>query len=396
MSRIRFVFVIGAAFVASSCAWFGDDEEDLEPTELVDIETKIDVRRLWSTKIGDDSEFLRVALQPAGDGNRVYAASVDGNVVAIDPASGRAVWRSDLDIELSAGPGVGEGLVVVGAADGYLVALDSNSGAEMWRANVTGESLSRPVIKDDVVITMTIDNRLRAVSAFDGSERWTIEQLTPELTVRGSSSPVSVGTSVIAGFDNGRLVAVNASSGNTEWEQMLSPPTGRSALDRLSDVDGMITVVNQDVYASGYQGAIAALAAESGQVLWSRDISSYEGVSADWNNVYTINEEGVVIALTRRNGDENWRQNSLIRREPTVPISFQTTVAVGDLDGYLHFFNNFDGDPVARVKVSGKAISMEPVVMGDRLFVQSDDGTVTAYTIRSPERPNAPAIAEEA
>lgn len=386
-----------ATLALSACGMFGgDDEDELEPLELVEIETKIEVRRQWSTRVGAGAEFLRVALQPAGDGNRIYAASRDGNVVALDPQSGKAVWRNELDIELSAGPGVGEGVVVIGAANGYLIALDADSGDEMWRTNITGETLARPVIEDDTVLVLTIDNRLRALSVFDGSSRWILEQSTPDLTMRGSASPVVVGTSVIAGFDNGRLVAVDVASGDRIWESLLSPPSGRSDLERLSDIDGLISVVGQDIYASGYQGNLAAIAAESGQVLWSRELSSYEGVSADWNNLYTVNEEGVVIALTRRTGDETWRQNSLLRREPTVPVPFQTTVVVGDLEGYLHFFSNFDGDPVARVRVGSKAISVEPVVVGNRLIVQSDDGSVSAYVIVQPERPgDVPAVSDE-
>ena len=392
----RNLSLVLAALALSACGMFGDDEEELEPLELVDIETKIKVQRLWSTKVGDGAEFLRVALQPAGDGNRLYAASRDGNVLALDPASGKTIWRNELDLALSAGPGVGDGLVVVGAANGYLIAVNADSGEEMWRANISGETLARPVIDDDTVIVLTIDNRLRALSAFDGSSRWIIEQSTPDLTMRGSASLVTVGTLVIAGFDNGRLVAVNIASGDREWESLLSPPTGRSDLERLSDIDGLISAVGQDVYAAGYQGNLAAIASESGQVMWSREVSTYAGVAADWNNLYTVDENGVVIALTRRNGDESWRQSSLLRREPTVPISYLTTVVVGDLEGYLHFFSNFDGDPVARVRASSKAVSVEPVVVASRLFVQSDDGKVSAYVIEQPEIPgNVPPVADE-
>lgn len=394
---LRTFGLVAAAVALSACSWFGgDDDEELQPTELVKIETRIDVRRLWSANIGDGAEFLRVALQPASDGNRIYAASRDGNVVALDPESGKTIWRTALELTLSAGPGVGEDLVVVGAAHGDLIALDADSGAEMWRTDLSGETLARPVIRDDTVVVLTIDNRLRAVSAFDGSERWVIEQSTPDLTMRGSASPVVVGSTVVAGFDNGKLVAVSIDSGDTVWETMLSPPSGRSDLERLSDIDGLISVVGQDIYASGYQGAIASIAAESGQMLWAREVSTYEGVSVDWNNVYTVDDEGVVIALTRRTGDESWRQNSLIRREPTVPVAFMTTVVVGDFDGYLHFFSNFDGGPVARVRVGSKAISTDPVVFADKLFVQSDDGSVTAYTIPQPERPgNVPGTSDE-
>jgi outer membrane protein assembly factor BamB len=327
-----------------------------------------------------------VALQPAGDGNRIYAASINGNVVALDPATGREHWRTKLDIGLTAGPGVGENLVVVAASDGYLIALDADTGAERWRADVTGESLARPAIKDNVVIALTIDNRLRALSAFDGSERWIFEQSTPLLTIRGSATPAIIGSTVVAGFDNGRLAALNISSGDVVWEALLAPPSGRSDLERLSDVDGLISVVGQDLYAVGYQGKLAALASESGQVLWARDVSSFDGVSADWINVYTVSEEGELIALSRNNGADAWRQDALLRREPTLPVPFHTTVAVGDLDGYLHFFSTIDGEPVARLKMGGGAISNDPVVVADRLYVQSDSGSLSAFVVQQPKR----------
>ena len=129
-----------------------------------------------------------------------------------------------------------------------------------------------------------------------------------------------------------------------------------------------------------------AIASESGQVLWAREISTYEGVAADWNSVYTVNEQGEVIAMSRRTGNESWRVSSLLRREPTLPIPFGTTVAVGDLEGYVHFFSNVDGEPAARVRVGNAAISSDPVAIGDRLIVQSDAGTVAAFAIDAPRR----------
>ena len=370
-----------ATMLVAGCGIFGDDEEELEPAELVDFDEAIDVKRIWSSKIGGSSDFLRVALRPTGDGARIFAASQDGKVTAFDPETGRQLWRTDLDIELSAGPGAGEGHVVVAAKDGYAIVLDATNGAEKWRSDIAGESLSVPLIADDSVIVQTIDNRLQALSLFDGRSRWSIQRDAPALTMRGSASPVAVGGTTIAGFDSGRLLAAEIESGTVIWDVLLSPPQGRSDLDRLSDIDGTLAVVGQDVYATGYHGRLAALASESGQVLWSRDISSFEGVAADWNSLYTIRDEGEIISLMRRNGNEAWRNNSLLRREPTLPVPFGTTVVVGDLDGYIHFFNAIDGKPVARRKLGGEAITADPYVMGNRLFVQSDSGQIAAYVI---------------
>ncbi len=392
----RLMGLTAAALLLASCGLFGDKDEDLEPKELVKFKQTLKVKRLWSAKLGDESEFLRVALSPAGDGNRIYAASHDGVVSAFDPNNGKRAWRTKLGTMLSAGPGVGEGRVVVLAKDGYAISLDAATGNEQWRVDVDGESLARPIVSGESVVLQTIDNRLHALSIYDGRQLWTLEQSTPSLTVRGSAHPVLIGTTVIGGFDNGRLVASNLITGDVVWESLLSPPSGRSDLDRLSDVDGSIAVVGQDVYATGYQGRLAAVAAESGQVLWNREISSHEGVSADWNSVYTVQEDGEIVALSRRDGAEVWRNSDLLRREPTLPVAFHTTVAVGDLEGYLHFFSNLTGSPVARIKLGGAAITSAPVVVADRLYVQSDSGSLAAHSVVD-DRPkrSAPDIASD-
>ncbi|MDH5323727.1 MAG: PQQ-binding-like beta-propeller repeat protein, partial [Gammaproteobacteria bacterium] len=145
------------------------------------------------------------------------------------------------------------------------------------------------------------------------------------------------------------------------------------------------------------QGRLASLAVESGQVLWAREISSYVGVAADWNSVYTTSDNGEIIALSRRTGQEAWRQTSLLRREPTVPVIFGTSVVVGDLEGYLHFFSVADGTPVARLRFGKAAISAGLTVIADRLYAQNDAGSIAAYAVQQPRRSrNAPDVAADA
>ena len=388
--------VMGLMGLIAGCGLFGGDDEVLPPKKLIKFEATLPVKKIWSAKLGKGSEFLRVGLSPAGDGDRIYAASHNGVVTAFNPETGKQIWRVDVDVMLSAGPGAGENYVVVAGRDGDLVCLAANDGHEVWRININGESLSRPLIRNGSVVIQTIDGKLQVYSAFDGKEQWSIEQSLPRLTLRGNSSPVIVGTTVVAGFDNGRLVGTNLSSGVTQWEAMLSPPSGRSDLDRLADVDGSMAVIGQDIYAAGYQGRLAAVASESGQIIWARDISTHVGVGIDFANVYSIDESGELIALLRRNGSEVWRQDALLRREPTSPVAFDNAVAIGDLEGYVHLFSNIDGRPVARIRVGKGLLSGAPVVIGDRLYVQSESGKLEVYAVRRPERKrDAPDIAAE-
>ena len=379
--------LVVAASLLGACTLFGDKDEELQPAELIDFDETLDVRRIWSTKLGAGSEALRLALSPGFDGNRAYAASYDGKVSALDPDNGRIAWRTDLDITLTAGPGVGEGLVVVAGYDGEMIALDAGDGSERWRRNIGGESLAKPVVSNGIVTVYTNDGRLQVFSAFDGAERWELAQNLPPLTLRGASTPIVAGSSIIAGFDNGRLVASSLSDGEQIWEAIITPPAGRSDLDRLADVDGALAVVGQDIYASGYQGRVAALAVESGQVLWAREMSTHSGLGADWDHVYVTGDEGELIALLRRNGSDVWRTSILLRREPTAPVAFDTAVVVGDFDGYVHFFSRIDGALVARERAGKGMVSGTPVVAGTRLLVQSESGTLTAFAVPAPQRP---------
>jgi outer membrane protein assembly factor BamB len=392
----RIAGLVSATLLVGGCGLFSDKDDELEPAKLVDIDETIEVRKIWSAKLGDSTDFLRLALRPNGDGSRIYAAGADGKVSAFDPESGDLLWRTDLELDLTAGPGVGEGFVAVVAKDGLAVLLDASNGVEQWRTPVDAESLACPLIEDDSVVIQTIDNRLQALSLYDGEPRWSIQRTTPALTMRGSSSPVAIGSLVVAGFDSGRLVAADLDSGTIAWEAMLSPPKGRSDLDRLADIDGAMAVVGQDLYAVGYQGRLASVAVESGQLLWSREISSFEGVSADWNSLYTTRDTGEIVALTRRAGTESWRNDSLLRREPTLPVPFGTTVVVGDFEGYIHFFSTIDGEPAARERLSGSAISSDPFVIANRLYVQNESGQLGAYVIVN-DRPQrrAPDVADE-
>lgn len=381
----RLLLALFACLSIAGCGIFGDDDEPIDPpVELTDFEAAFRVSRVWEQRIGGGSEYLLLALSPAADGGRVYAGAYDGRAIAVDAESGKRVWAVDTDAELSAGPAVGEGLVVFGTTDGQLLALDALDGTGRWRTTLTGEVLARPAIGNGLVIVRTVDGYLRALDAADGSEFWNVEQQVPRLTLRGNSAPAIAGSAVIAGFDNGRIAAYDLDDGDIRWENVIAPPSGRTELDRLADVDASITVIGQDVYVGSYNGRVASLASESGQVLWSQDVPSYETLGIDWTALFATSQTGDIVAMNRSSGAIVWTQEGLHMRQPTPPAPHENSVIVGDFEGYLHWLNAATGEFEARVRVDGEAIVGQPVTAGDLVFVQTESGRLAAYRARRP------------
>ena len=377
--------LIAGALLAllAGCTWFQDDSEPINPpAELDDFDRGYRVERLWSTKVGGGGELLYLGLAPASDGATVYAGAHNGDVLAIDAESGAKRWDLRTKLELSAGPGIGQGLVVFGTSDGELLALDAVDGSERWRIQVGGEVLAAPVIARDRIIVRTVDGRLRAIAVDDGDEIWSIEQQVPRLTLRGNAAPAVADDFVVAAFDNGRIGAYGLRDGEIRWEQLVSPSRGKSELERLADVDARVWVVGRDIYTVSYQGRVASIALENGQILWSQDMSSFAGLSVDWTTVFVTDESSVVVAMNRDSGSVNWRQESLNWRSLTAPVPFADTVVVGDFEGYLHWLDATSGRIVGRVRVDKSAIVRPPVAAGEKVIVQTEDGALQAYRAR--------------
>jgi outer membrane protein assembly factor BamB len=380
VSSLQRVLCLG---LCAAALLVGCKDKAEKPAVLVPLVNRIEIKEVWRTKVGGEKPILRLGLVLAVDQQRVFAASLKGNVIAYDVASGKQQWERQVRAPLSAGPGVADGLVVVASSKGDVIALSEKDGAPLWRVRINAEILSAPTIGQGLVIVRGVDGKLHALSAHDGSENWVLDQQVPRLSLRGTSRPIIAGDLAVCGFDNGRVVAAALGNGSTAWETPVGQAHGSTELQRLIDVDAQVVADGDDLFAVAFQGRVAHLSRESGQVLWARDLSSFRGLAVEANAVYVSTAEGDLVRLDRRTGTEQWRQKSLQRRQLSEPTLYRGRVVVADLDGIVHWFDAATGDPVARIQVAKKQrISAPMMVAGDLLLVFADDGRLTA--LRAP------------
>jgi outer membrane protein assembly factor BamB len=375
--RIVVLTIVIALF--SGCSLFGGDDEEDPPAKLVKFKPTLKIRKAWSSGVGDGAEHLRLALTPATDGSRLFVGDHDGRVSAFDAAKGNRLWRTKTNLPLSAGPAVNASVVVMGSSDGDIVAFDPKDGHELWRTSVSSEVLASPAVTSDLALVRTVDGKLIALRLEDGDEVWFVQQSVPRLSVRGTGAPVVDGRRVVCGFDNGRLAAYDLGDGSLIWDILLAPPSGRTEVDRLSDLNATIQIVGEDIYVVGYQSSLSAVAIESGQILWSRDISSHAGVSVDLSNLYVSGEGSKLYAVVRRSGRELWHKETLLNRDITGPTGYKSSVVVGDFDGYVHWFDSTTGEPQARVRAGSDRVLAPPLIVGEMLYVLTEGGKLYAF-----------------
>lgn len=358
------------------------DDKELEPAALPDFTEQASLDKEWSRSVGDGQGELFNKLVPVIEGNRIYASDLHGEVMAIDRLSGDKVWETELDLPVSGGVSVTGTTLFVGTLKGQIVALDSNTGAEIWRAKVPSEVLAPPVSNGDVVVVQTQDDRVFGLDAATGNQLWVSENSPAVLTLRGTSTPLVTSRLAIAGLSTGKLVALNVDNGAPVWQQKVTLPQGRSELQRIVDIDGGLVLDGSTLYVVTYQGRMAALDVENGQILWQRDASSYVGLDQGSGNVYVSLANGFVEGVDKTSSSALWSNDQLLRRQLTAPAAISNYVAVGDFEGYIHLLSQVDGQYVGRENVDSDGLRARMLVVDNWLYVFANSGDLVAYTIK--------------
>lgn len=370
--------MVAAVVLLAACS---KDKDIDTPAVLTPINATLKVEHVWSAKVADkDAKVLRLGLGLAVEGDRVFAAGYKGEVIAYNINNGHEIWRTKVKkTPFSGGPAVGNGLVAVGTSEGEVVALGAADGKQRWRVRLNGEILAAPAVSDRAVAVRTVDGKLRALSPADGHELWTQEQQVPRLSLRGTSSPVIAGDLTLCGFDNGKVIAVNMNDGSLQWEATIAPPHGKTELERLDDVDSSPLVSGQNVFTVGFQGKVAMLALDTGQVWWQHDSSSYRGIALDDDALYVAGADGSVVALRRRTGAEIWRQKALLHRGLSAVALTGNAVVTADYQGNIHWLDKATGELAARIQSGKVRVSNPPVVSGNMVVVINDAGRISAF-----------------
>ena len=373
--QLRFHFVVMLLLGVVLC---GCGSKGPQPVKLVDFKPSAKLAIAWTVNVGDAGRYI---FTPATAGDSVFAASNRGDLLRLNAANGKTLWRVDTKAALSGGVGVGENMVLAGTSKGSVLAYDLQ-GKPLWQSRVSSEVLSAPQAAGEIVVVRSGDSRIFGLDARDGSRRWEYQTTPPPLTLRANPGVVIVEGFAIAGMPAGKLVVLNIANGGLVWETVVAAPKGDNELERITDIAGPPLVEAGRVCAATFQGRAACYETQKGGQLWARPASSVGSLAADDLSVYLSEDNGSVVALDRNTGASVWKQDKLAYRNLSAPLATGDYVVVGDFEGQVHFLKFEDGSFAARIATDGGGIAAAPQLIGDKVLVQTRKGGIYAISIQ--------------
>jgi len=174
--------------------------------------------------------------------------------------------------------------------------------------------------------------------------------------------------SIVVGTD--RIYALSAGDGTERW----AFPAGSGPSPSSVDI-GLLSVTDSTAYLRS-DGRVAAVDSSSGTLLWRADTgaSRVRSAASSGGSIYVLSSDGTIVAYDAVSGDEQWRVDTGRRSRFTlrvvdntiVVIGRQTLLGVSPADGTERWRSAFDQD----------SIGAFPGVTANTIYVVSSAGTV--------------------
>lgn len=355
--------------------------------------------QVWAAKVGaGDSRKNRSSAEPVVAGGNIYTMDGTAGVTATG-ANGAVLWSADLTpAGEKSGDASGGGLAIGGgvlyATSGYgeLVALEAASGKVLWRQDFEVSIGGAPTVANGKVFVLARDGSGWAVDAASGRVLWTGVGSTNTANggVTGAAAPAVSGDTVVFPFATGELMAMNAADGTAKWMGFVAGGRLGRAYASFNDLTGEPVISGNTLYAGSAAGRLSALDMESGNIIWTAPEGAMSPVVLAGGSLFMVNDEDQLMRLDAGDGSEVWRvdlpyfQNTKKdKKRKGIYAHFGPVLAGGRLitassDGLLRAFDPASGALMGSANIPGGAAAA-PVVAGGTLYVLSKSGQLVAF-----------------
>jgi outer membrane protein assembly factor BamB len=349
----------------------------------------------WRVSTGQGSSSQgQLASSPVIGEGRIFTIDTRAVVRALSPENGATIWQAQVrGANAPEGALFGGGVVydngriyaTNGAGDA--AALDAKTGALVWRVRPGGPLRGAPTVANDNVYVVSQDNQLFALNPADGATRWSGSGAVEIAGILGASSPAAAQGTVVAGFSSGELNAYRYENGQNLWQDALARTSISTSVTQLSDIDADPVIDSGRVYAVGQGGRMVAIELITGQRIWEINVAGIATpwVAGDW--IFVVTDEAQLLALSRTNGGIRWmtqlsRYRDVKDKKGRIdwvgPILAGDRLVLANSLGQIVYVSPTDGR-VLTTQPTGMAVSLQPIVANNTLYVLHDNGQLSAW-----------------
>ncbi|MBP9692586.1 MAG: PQQ-binding-like beta-propeller repeat protein [Alphaproteobacteria bacterium] len=344
----------------------------------------------WTASIGSGAGEGRFLSHPILAEGILYAMDTYGQVSALKVDSGDVLWSTDISPEshgsaiIGGGLAYGGGKVFVTSPHAEVLALEAATGKILWRLATPSPVRAAPTLAKGRLFVLTISNQLEVIDAETGNRLWNHAGITEHAGLLGTASPAVSNGVVVVTYSSGEIYALKAENGHQLWTETLSSTRRPDSLSSLSHIKAFPVIDKDKVIIIGHNQKMAAYDLNRGERLWERHIGGTRTPAVVGGYVFMINSHNELLCLTRNHGQVVWvRKLDSDQEHPYKVVWNGPQVAGNKLYVVSQGGNLIAVDPTTGKNLSNLQldvpVSLPPFVAQETLYILNDDGDVTAF-----------------
>jgi outer membrane protein assembly factor BamB len=299
----------------------------------------------------------------------LYISTLRGELIALNTRTGRHLGHVTLGPALPGAPAMGGGHAYVGVSNAVesIIAFDLDAGKTSWK-HPLGDVEGSPLLIGNRLYAGNTAGAFVCLSAPGGENIWTY-RIPDNRKLKGiRGAPASDSTRVFFTSDDGAVYALDADSGRVVWRCTTAAAfrAGPAVADTL-------------VVAGNTAGTVSGIGRKSGMIRWTYDAGAavFAAAAAADSMVFIGTAAGRLHALRVTDGRPVWIAHCGDALD-SAPVVCDGTVFVGTLSRELVAVSLATGDVLWRGPTDGR-IKTQPVVAKGMIFVATDERQVIAF-----------------
>lgn len=354
---MKSIFALLIALLSSSCFFgpvkelkyqiedsFDEGESLTEPNTISNISQTKSTEIIWKSNLEGSSEHKNYLYH---NKDILFVISSSGNLTAFNAEDGLIKWSKRFNVQVSSGLSGNDSIVVFTSQDGYIYCIDYD-GKLLWKS-FFGRILSPPIVLNEFMVLRRDDNLFASFDILEGNIIWQYQAPSTSLTINTQGKMIFSDGVIYSGLPNAKLIALEAATGLLIWEATISRSKGTSDIDNLNDITSQPVIDSSLIFTVSMNGDIACLDRKTSEILWTRPLSSFVGITDHLDEVIVIHQTDSIYSLNKLTGKSNWRNGKLKGRSLTKGIIVDDYFITGDFEGYLHIVDVNNGALVGRL-----------------------------------------------
>ena len=330
----------------------------------------------------------------------IFLLNNHGILFKIETKNGKIVWKKTIFEKLEdtiigtpalSGKLSSDGKVTIYAHNGLnkILALNGFNGEIIWKKKSRLPIRGGITASKDTIFVSDFDGNFLSIDNYNGKTNWSAFIGSDYNSVYTTARPVVAKDKIIVPGTGGAFFILSRESGDVLWSENISSNKQLPKIFHAGDIVANPIYHKGIIYVVSQSGFTAAFDINTSEELWNIPVGGIETPTLSGKTIFVNGHMGLLTAIDIVSGKLRWKkkypsyinENSLFSDKEIAiykgPTLVGSKILISDLDGKIDIIDANNGNKISTLKVD--KLALPPIPANKNVLFLTASGKLVAY-----------------